>query len=249
MTSRREEKERRRRERLEAERRESEGARRRLLLGYVGAGVLVAVIVAGIVVAVLGGGDGQQVESGDVPEEAHVDLESGSVPSNAEFDDREGSELPTLAQADLDEAAKGAGCEVELGLPDEGATHLGPGEEPPKYDTTPPTSGNHHPVPAADGAYLSEIPPERFLHSLEHGRVAILYDPTLPEEDQLELKGLFDEDPVGMLLFPYSDMPYAVTAVSWTNKLSCDSFSAEAIDALRDFRDQTRGQGPEPVPL
>ena len=37
---------------------------------------------------------------------------------------------------------------------------------------------------------------------MEHGRVEIHYDPSLPEDEQLALKGVFDEDPDGMLLFP-----------------------------------------------
>lgn len=249
MVSRKEEKERLRRERLAAERREAEAARRRLTISYVGAGALAALVLAGIVVALLGGEGGQGVESGDVPENAHVDLQSGTAPEGVAFDDREGSAPPPLAQADLEVAAKAADCEVRFDLPDEGATHLSPGEEPPDYGTSPPTSGNHSPNPAVDGAYADPVPDVNFLHSLEHGRVAVAYDPELPEDDQLAIKGVFDEDPAGMLLFPYPDMRYELAAVSWTNLIGCEKFSPEALDVVRDFRDQTRGQGPEPVPL
>jgi hypothetical protein len=249
MATRKEEKERRRLERLEAERREASEARRRLMLGYVVAGLLGALVVAGIGVALLGGDDGQQVEAGDVPEEAHVDLQSGTPPEGVPFDDREGATPPELAQADLQVAAQEAGCDVRVGLPDEGNTHLRPNEDPPEYETNPPTSGDHDPVPAADGAYLDPIEPIKFIHSLEHGRVAILYDPELPEEDQLALKGVFDEDPAGMLLFPYPDMPYDVAVIAWTNMVTCDRYDDGVLDVIRDFRDQTRGNGPEPVPL
>jgi hypothetical protein len=250
MPTRKEEKERRRKERLEAERRAAADARRRLMLGYVAAGLLAAAVVAGIVVALLGsGGDGQKIESGDVPGESHVDLQSGRPPEGVAFDDRAGTPPPALAQADLEIAAEEAGCELHLGLPDEGNTHLRPGDKPPNYGTSPPTSGDHDPSPAADGAYLDPIEPVNFVHSLEHGRVAILYDPKLPEEDQLALKGLFDEDPNGMLLFPYPDMPYEVAVGSWTNYVGCDSYGEGFLDVIRDFRDQFRGNGPEPVPL
>lgn len=249
MSTRKHEKEQRREERLEAERREAAESRRRLVVFYAAAGLIAAVVVAGIVVAFLSGGDGEQVDSGDVPEQAHVDLNSGTVPKGAELDGREGTPPPALAQADLQAASKAAGCELQLDLPDEGAIHLAPGEEPPKYGTSPPTSGNHDPDPAADGAYSSAIEAPNFLHSMEHGRVAVLYDPELPEADQLALKGVFDEDPAGMLIFPYPDMPYEVAAIAWTELVGCDSYSPEAIDAIRDFRDQYRGQGPEDVPL
>ncbi len=52
---------------------------------------------------------------------------------------------------------------------------------------------------------------------MEHGRVEIRYSPDLPEDQQLALKGVFDEDPGGMLMFPDPDLPYAVAVSAWTN--------------------------------
>jgi hypothetical protein len=250
MTPSREERERRRRERLEAERREASEARRRLIMGYVAAGVLAAVVAVGAVIAIAGGGDdGQQVESGDVPDAAHVDLASGGTFDDVGFDGREGTTPPPLEQADLEVAAREAECEVELGLPDEGNAHLRANADPPDYKTNPPTSGDHSPTPAADGAYLDPVPEINFVHSMEHGRVLILYDPELPEEEQLALKGVFDEDPAGMLMFPYPDMPHEVVVTAWTNMVTCDSYSDGFLDVIRDFRDIFRGNGPENVPL
>jgi Protein of unknown function (DUF3105) len=255
LATRKSEKEQRRKARLEAERREASEARRRLIFGYVAAGVLTAVVVVGIVVAVAGGGDeGQDVETGEVPDASHLDLESvqsgaALVPRGVELDGREGTPPPALEQGDLEVAAREAGCEVELDLPDEGNNHLSPNADAPNYKTNPPTSGDHNPVPAADGAYLDPLPPINFVHSMEHGRVLILYDPGLPEEDQLALKGVLDEDPAGMLMFPYPDMPYEVAVTAWTNMVTCDRYSVGVLDVIRDFRDMTRGNGPEPVPL
>ena len=76
----------------------------------------------------------------------------------------------------------------------------------------------------ADGAYIDTPEPRSVVHSLEHGRIEIQYSPDLPEEDQLALKGVFDEDPNGMLMFPNPDMPYEVAATAWTNLLGCDSY-------------------------
>ncbi|HEX2371724.1 MAG TPA: DUF3105 domain-containing protein, partial [Solirubrobacterales bacterium] len=104
--------------------------------------------------------------------------------------------------------------------------------------------------PQADGAFAVTPDPRHFVHSLEHGRVEIEYSPDLPEDDQLAIKGVFDEDPGGMLLFPNADMPYEVAATAWTNMLGCKRYEGAAtLDALRAFRDTFRGQGPEPVPL
>ena len=116
--------------------------------------------------------------------------------------------------------------------------------------TNPPTSGNHNPEQLADGAY-SEMPaPWYFVHSLEHGRIEIQYSPDLSEQDQLALKGVFDESPPGMLFFPNDEMPYDVAVTAWTQLMGCKEYKGRAtLDAIRDFRDTYRGLGPEPLPI
>ena len=101
-----------------------------------------------------------------------------------------------------------AGCELLLDLPDEGSNHF-TNEDDGTYKTNPPTSGDHFAAPdeagtgaTADGAYLTKPPESRLVHAMEHGRVEIRYDPNLPEDQQLALKGVFDEDPDGMIFVP-----------------------------------------------
>jgi hypothetical protein len=246
MATRKEEKERLRAQRLEAERREATAARKRLLLGYGVAGVLTAAVLAGIVVVIASGGGGS---SDSTPAAAHIDLATGSI-NGVEPDGREGTAPPPVGNLDLENAAAAAHCDLRLDLPDEGNTHLEPGSPPPKYGTNPPTSGNHDPEPQADGAYSAAPPPIHFVHSLEHGRVEIQYSPDLPEEDQRALKGVFDESPSGMLLFPNPRMPYEVAATAWTQLMGCKKYEGmKTLDAIRDFRDQYRGRGPEAVPF
>jgi Protein of unknown function (DUF3105) len=247
------ERDRRRQERLAAEKREADAERRRLMIGYMVAGALTLAVVIGFVIVISGsgGGDSSTAEGEDIPASAHIQTLSGSV-NGVPADDREGTPPPPIQQGDLQAAAREAGCVLRLDLPDEGNTHLKPSDPPPKYKTNPPTSGNHivPPLQQADGAY-SEMPdPERFVHSLEHGRIEIQYSPDLPDADQLALKGVFDEDPAGMLLFPNSDMPYEVATTAWTQMMGCKSYKGRAtLDAIRDFRDTYRGRGPEPVPI
>jgi Protein of unknown function (DUF3105) len=243
------ERERRRAERLAAERQELANARRRLVFGYVVAGGLTLAVLVGIVLAI-GGGDDDQVGGEDLPAAAHIELQSGFL-HGYQPDGREGKPPPPIAQGDLQTAAEEAGCELQLDLPDEGNTHIQPGDDPPDYETNPPTSGDHivAPLQTADGAYLNPIDPINFVHALEHGRIEIQYDPNLPEEDQLLLKGVFDESPAGMLMFPNSDMPYDVAVTAWTNMVTCERFDPAVVDVIRDFRDTYRGQGPEPVPF
>lgn len=255
MASRKEEQAKRRAERLEAERRAAEAGRRRMILGYVVAGALTLAVVIGLVVALSSTGGGEKSASGEeaegLPEDAHIETFFGSL-NGFEPDGREGTPPPPLAQGDLDAAASEAGCDLRLDLPDEGAQHLGEDDEPPDYGTNPPTSGSHidNPLQQADGAYSEFVEPVYWVHSLEHGRIAVQYDPDLPEAEQLEIKGVFDESPEGMLLFPNPEMPYEVAATAWTELLGCERYEGAAtLDAIRDFRDIYRGQGPEAVAL
>jgi Protein of unknown function (DUF3105) len=249
MASRKEEKERLRQQRLAAERREAQAGRSRLVAGYAIAGLLAAAVVVGIVV-VLAGGSGGESEGEQVAESAenaHIDPTTGITVSP---DEREGTPPPPIEQARLEQAAEDADCDLRVDLPDEGSNHLAGNEDPPEYETTPPTSGDHDPNPLADGAYSETPEPRNFVHTLEHGRIEIQYNPDLPEKDQLALKGVFDEDPDGMAFFPNADMPYDVAATAWTQLLGCRSYEGPAtLDAIRAFRDTYRGQGPEDFPL
>lgn len=184
-------------------------------------------------------------------EAAGIDPASGNY-KGLRPDLREGAEaaVPQISAVSVASAAREAGCDLRTGLPDEGRTHLAPTDPAPVYRTNPPTSGDHAVVPTADGAYLTTPPERDVVHSLEHGRIAIQYDPRLPERQQLLLKGIFEADPRGMLLFPNPRMPYAVAATAWTDLLGCRRFSGEVTAAaIIAFRDDFRGKGPEPVPL
>jgi len=250
MASRKEERERLRKQRIAAERRSASAGQRGLLAGYAVAGVLAAAVVVGIIIVIASSGGGGGGGS-DAPENAHVDTQQGFAPTfDVEADGREGTPPPPIEQARLEVAAREAGCDLRQNLPDEGNNHLSPNQDTPDYKTNPPTSGDHDPQPQADGAFAAEPESRHFVHSLEHGRIEIQYSPDLPEEDQVALKGVFDEDPNGMLMFPNPDMPYEVAATAWTQLLGCKKFEGgPTLDAIRDFRDTYRGQGPEPLPL
>jgi Protein of unknown function (DUF3105) len=258
MTTRREERERMRQERLAAQQAAVSSEKRRLYLGYAVAGVIVAAIVAGIVVAITGAGsEGDGASSEDFPELAYVQPNIGAVPDYMEPDGRDGTDPPPLAIGDLEAAAEAANCDLQLDLPDEGNSHFTNEDRDPGYKTSPPTSGDHYGKAGetalgalADGAYLNTPPPARVVHALEHGRVAIQYSPDLSEEEQLEIKGVFEESPQGVLLFPNPDMPYDVAITAWTQLAGCKTYDGPAtLDVLRAFRDIYRGRCCENFPL
>jgi hypothetical protein len=260
MASRKEEKERLRQERVQAEQEAQSSAKRRLMLGYLVAGALALAIVVGVIVAVAGGGsgDGGSTSGGGNgnTDSADVNTTFGVLDDDVQVDDREGTAPPAVANGDLVGASNEAGCDLQQDLPNEGSTHFSDINKKVDYKTNPPTSGDHYAAnepgsgASADGAFLDTPNWNRLVHSLEHGRIEIQYSPDLPEEDQLALKGVFDEAPAGVILFPNADMPYDVAATAWTQLLGCKSYDGDAtLDAVRDFRDQYLGRGPEAIPF
>jgi hypothetical protein len=241
------ERERLRQERIEAEERESKGDNKRLVLAYA-IGSTVVLVIAVLVFVLATGGSDSSGDSGD----AHINVNTQMGSTNGvEPDEREGIPPPPAKVTNLKQAAKQAGCKLELHLEDEGNEHI-PQESPtPKYKTNPPTSGNHvePPFQQADGAY-AEMPKEiDTVHSLEHGRMEIQYAPSLPEKQQLELKGLYDTMYGATLLFPNGSMPYRVAVTTWTNLMGCPEYKgAITLDAIRAFGKETWGKyGGEPV--
>ncbi len=236
-----------RQERIASEEAEKSSGRNRLIATYAIVSTVVIAIVVVIVVVASGGGD----DSGGGGD-AHINVNAQMGSTNGVQPDNRAGIAPAAAQTtDLEDAAKAAGCKLELRLKDEGSQHIAPGSKTPDYETNPPTSGPHvePPYQQADGAY-SEMPAEiDMVHSLEHGRLEIQYAPSLPEKAQLELKGLYDTMYGASLLFPNDKMDYEVAATTWTNLMGCPTYKGQAtLDAIRAFGKATWGKfGGEPV--
>jgi hypothetical protein len=244
MANRREEeRERLRQARQEREKHQTGSEKRRLMIGYGVAALVGLAVVIGIVMVIVSAAS--ENDGGN----AHISQQSGST-NGIQPDTRGGTEVAAVKVTNLKEAAKKAGCDLRLGLPDEGRNHLPPTAPTPEYKTNPPTSGNHvePPYQQADGAY-KEMPRELdIVHSLEHGRLEIQYSPDLPESAQLELIGVFDTMYGATLLFPNENMPYEVAATTWRNLIGCNEYKgAITLDAIRDFGKQTWSKGPEPA--
>jgi hypothetical protein len=234
MASRKEEKERLRAERQAREREAAAAARRRRLIGYGAGGALALAAVVAIVVVALAGGGGGGGNGG------------GSSGGPAGPSARSYPEVPVPPQrvADLDQAARAAGCTTKS-YRSEGRKHV---TEPVRYGSSPPHSGPHDPVPADDGVYDEAPRTEALVHSLEHGRIVMQFRPQVSEEIRGQLKSLYDEDPSHMVLVPNARMPYEVAATAWTNVLGCPKATPAVFDAIRAFKVRYRDRGPEYVP-
>jgi hypothetical protein len=219
-----------------------ERRRIRLIAGYALTGLFGVAAVIAIVLTLSSGSNSSNRA------DPHIDAVTG-VTNGLPPDSRIGIEVSLPPPPEIENAARRAGCDLRLRLKDEGHDHLSPGAPAPHYRTNPPTSGSHSEEQQADGAYLATPPPINLVHSLEHGRMAIQYRPDLPEQAQLEMRGLFDTMYGGTLLYPNPAMPYAVAATTWTNMLGCPRYRGSAtLLAIQAFGQVTWGRyGGEPV--
>ena len=156
----------------------------------------------------------------------------------------------------LQDAAKDAGC-VYRAFPEEGREHQTEPVTVADFKTNPPTSGNHHPEPAPDGAYPPTSEPEigQWVHTLEHGRVLFQYRPGIDDKTLGELEKLFNEEVGGsgggyhtVLMRNNSKMRFEVAAVAWRHYMGCEGFTPKTIKALRTFREERVDKAPENIP-
>ena len=88
------------------------------------------------------------------------------------------------------------------------------------YDVHPPASGSHRPMWGKWGKY-DYMPPQRYLHNIEHGGIAILYHPCVDASviDALEAfacaRAADDGGAFRYILTPYHDMPTNIAVVAW----------------------------------
>ena len=117
------------------------------------------------------------------------------------------------------------------------------------YPTAPPSSGPHNPSWAKWGEY-EYLPPENWLHNLEHGGVALLYHPCADSETVDTLRSFAQtrpEDDGGAfrwILTPFIDLPSAFAVVMWEW-----SMTAQCVDTddLEVFVDTHYRQAPEDI--
>ncbi len=131
--------------------------------------------------------------------------------------------------------------------PEAGKTHITAGTHQPNYNSNPPTSGNHYPVPAEWGVYSEELPDETLIHNLEHGGIWISYRPGISEDIRKKLEGFYEKWGRKIIVAPRSasDSDIALAAWSRLDKFSVTEYSDERIER---FIRAYRNKGPEFVP-
>ena len=242
MASRKEQKEALRKERLAREQAAAQAAARKRLIGIVVATILVLGIVAALVAVVLAGGD----DGGGG--------EGGGGGATVSYPD--GGQIPDQQEADLARAMKAAGCKDETIEAEGAGEHTADPSEVIKYASEPPSIGRHYQEWPDDNIYEEAPFTTSVVHTLEHGRVLIWLNPTLPDDQLAQFKALYDEDPYHVIMLPRQELeplnePFAVTA--WVgdasgHTLRCKDVNENTWDAIRAFKEKYRDKAPEFVP-
>ncbi len=132
-----------------------------------------------------------------------------------------------------------AGSSVGDSVPQLAGAH----REPFSYNTSPPTSGNHLPQLVFYGFTDVALPPEGVVHNMEHGAVAIWFNPrNLAVVDRVEDVVLLLGDEC-LIATAYPDMTEEVVVTAWGRILRQDTYDE---DLVLEFVDAHRGKrGPE----
>jgi len=137
-------------------------------------------------------------------------------------------------------------CAPVQSFPSTGTAHLNPGQMPPTFTGTPPTSGLHDPNALPDG--ISSTPANnvsisRGVHSLEHGRIVIYYN-NLSATEIAALESIAKSERK-VIVAPWSDLKDKVALTAWTRLQTCNGVNESAV---RGFISAYRDKGPEFVP-
>jgi hypothetical protein len=148
--------------------------------------------------------------------------------------------------------ASGSLMPVGRTVPIEGADHVAQ-DTPLTFKSRPPTSGSHYPTWLQTYGFMDPAPPTgNWLHNLEHGAVAILYNcPNGCPDVVQQLKDLYPTLPLGRnsrggqpraLIFSYTDMDHQIAAVAWGWILEQDTLDK---DQIVRFYESRIDRGPE----
>ena len=140
------------------------------------------------------------------------------------------------------------GPDYSKNMPYEGAQHVEEGTKV-TYQSNPPTSGSHWQDPLLDGIYDTEKPDEAIVHSLEHGRIWISYQPSLPQSAIDQLKRIASEEN-RVILTVRSANDTHITLAAW-QRLDAFNLGDDGIveeQRILDFIKRYRDKGPEYVP-
>jgi hypothetical protein len=156
-------------------------------------------------------------------------------------------------------ALREAGCTLQA-FPAQSRDHVQELPENFKYNSSPPTSGPHHPQPAPFDVYEEPVEQYRLVHNLEHGGVIIQYGRQVAEQTVDQIVQWYRDDPNGIVIAPLPSLGRTIALAAWTAEVDasgaaegrgegilakCTRFDEEAFDG---FVDAYGFRGPERFP-
>ena len=150
------------------------------------------------------------------------------------------------------EVIRKAGCSLET-FPAQPRQHVQQLEEGFQYNSEPPTSGPHNPIPAPFDFYTEPVEQFRLVHNLEHGAVVIQYGPEVTSRDIESLRSWYSDEPEGLVIAPFATLGGDIALAAWVTEspqdakgngvlARCPGFKGDAFDA---FVDEYGFRGPE----
>ncbi len=137
-------------------------------------------------------------------------------------------------------------------MPDEGRNHVPYGTTV-SYANNPPASGDHWPCWAPYAPATAVIPPEQWVHNLEHGAIVLLFqcqnETSCPDAFNalVAIDNAGPDAPTGghrILVTAYPPLPKAYAAVAWDWVLLSDTADSTSFQC---FIAAHEGMGPEDV--
>jgi hypothetical protein len=154
------------------------------------------------------------------------------------------------------QALSDAGCAVQT-FKAQGQQHVQELPKGFKYNSFPPTSGPHNPVPAPFDFYDEPVEELRLVHNLEHGGVVVQYGRGVPADQVEELRAWWRSDPDGIVVASLPALGQTISFAAWTADYQgndptprnqqgvlakCPRFERDAAEA---FVDRYGFRGPE----
>ena len=136
--------------------------------------------------------------------------------------------------------ACGGDCQADT-LPNRGENHVTGSVD---YVDQPPASGDHNACWAPWGIHEDVVPPENWVHNLEHGAIVYLWNcPDGCDDDRQSLEDFAKTlAPERVVVTAYTDMDWEFAAIAWQNRLLLNCLD---LAAMGSFYDDHVGQAPE----
>jgi hypothetical protein len=167
---------------------------------------------------------------------------------------RGGNGGSSSSPAGVAKAMQTAGCTVQTAN-STGHNHVTSLSTKIKYNTTPPSNGNHYYQPAVWGFYTTAANPIQVVHNQEHGGVILWWGNKVPQSTIAQLRSFYDSSPNAMFGTPYPSLGNKIAISAWPSPAgglgkgvvaTCAAFNE---NAFKTFRDAYRGKGRERYPV